>query len=128
MYSDSSLGNAFEKKLVRLERKWNRSDSTTKANIDTLNALKIKIADNAVNLSNMLNIMDVRLDRTDKQLFGPEVNYLWQIAEKDTITNGSSRVVMTRLGSEKNAINFYFKQTSGKKAFVIILLFQYLYC
>ena len=70
------------KKLVRLEWKWNRTDSTTKANVDTLNAMKVKIADNAVNLSNMLNIMEVRLDRADKQLLGQEVNYLWQKAPK----------------------------------------------
>lgn len=78
LYANSAIHKTLERKLVRVERKWYRTDSITKANVDTLNTLKVKIADNAVNLSNMLNMMDTRLDRADKQLFGQEVNYLWQ--------------------------------------------------
>ncbi len=130
MYADDSLRNSFDRKLVRLERKWSRSDSTVKANVDTLNAMKMKIADNAVNLSNMLNIMDLRLDRADRQLLGPEVKFLWQRAEKDTTARGSAGIAVTRLNSEKNAIGYYFSRTSQKRAFVIILgilLFIWLY-
>jgi potassium-dependent mechanosensitive channel len=130
MYADDSLHNTFDKKLVRLERKYSRSDSTIRANIDTLNVMKMKIADNAVTLSNMLNIMDYRLDKTDKQLFGKELNYLWQKAEKDTISRRASPVVITRLSSEKNAIRYYFARTAENRAFVIILgilLFIWLY-
>jgi potassium-dependent mechanosensitive channel len=121
LYADSNLKKSLDKKLVRLERKWSRADSTTRANVDTLNAMKVKIADNAVNLSNMLNMMDIRLDRADKQLFGPEVNFLWQKAQKDIIVSGPSRVVITKVGSEKNAIGYYFDQTSRQRAFVAIL-------
>src|SRR5664280_1994171 len=124
------LYQSFAKKLVRLERKWDRSDSITKANVDTLNALKVKIADNAVNLSNMLNMMDTRLDRADKQLFGQEVNYLWQKTQQVTIVNATSKVVLTKIGSEKNAIVYYFNQTSRQRAFVVILgimLFAWLF-
>jgi potassium efflux system protein len=121
MYSDDSLRNTFDSRLLRLERKWHRSDSTIKANIDTLNAMKMKIADNAVTLSNMLNIMDARLDRSDKQLFGREVNFLWQKAVKDSVTSGASKVVISRLGSEKSAIVYYFSRTSRNRVFVMIL-------
>jgi hypothetical protein len=121
MYADSNLRKSFEKKLVRLERKWDRSDSITKANVDTLNVLKVKIADNAVNLSNMLNMMDTRLDRADKQLFGQEVNCLWQKTQQQTIVNAASKVVLTKVDSEKNAIVFYFNQTSSQRAFIVIL-------
>jgi potassium-dependent mechanosensitive channel len=130
MYANDSLHNTFDRKLVRLERKYNRSDSTIRANIDTLNVMKVKIADNAVNLSNMLNIMEFRLDKTDKRLFGKETNYLWQKAEKDTINNASSGVEISKLGSEKNAIGYYFSRTAENRAFVIILgilLFIWLY-
>jgi small-conductance mechanosensitive channel len=121
LYANDSLRDTFDKTLVRLERKWNRADSTAKDNIDTLNALKVKIADNAVNLSNMMNLMDIRLDKADMQLFGHEVNYLWRKTQKDTITNVSSRVVMTKVDTEKNAIGYYFNKTSRQRAFVIIL-------
>ena len=121
LYADTNLWNSLDKKLVRLERKWKRTDSTTKANVDTLNALKVKIADNAVNLSNMLNMMDIRLDRADKQLFGQEVNFFWQKAQKDYTVNVSSKVAITKVGSEKNAIVYYFSQTSRQRAFVFIL-------
>ena len=130
MYADDSLHNTFDRKLVRLERKYNRSDSTIRANIDTLNVMKMKIADNALSLSNMLNIMEFRLDRTDKQLFGKEINFLWQRPEKDTTISRYSSVVITKLGSEKNAIGYYFGRTAENRVFVTILgilLFIWLY-
>jgi potassium-dependent mechanosensitive channel len=130
MYADDSLRNSFDRKLVRLERKWSRTDSTAKANVDTLNVMKMRIADNAVNLSNMLNIMDVRLDKADRQLLGPEVKFLWQKAENDTTARRLSAVAVSRLNSEKNAIGYYFSRTSQNRAFIIILailLFIWLY-
>jgi potassium efflux system protein len=130
LYSDGSLHTTFDKKLVRLERKWDRTDSTTKANIDSLNALKIKIADNAVSLSNMLNIIDTRLDKADKQLFGTEINYLWLKPKNDTKSNSLSNVVMTKLDSEENGIGYYLNETSSQRTFVIIsgiLLFIWLF-
>lgn len=78
----------------------------------------------------MLNIMDVRLDKADKQLLGHEVNFIWQKAEKDTANKGPSKVVVTKLGSEKNAIGYYFSRTAENRAAVSILgilLFIWLY-
>jgi potassium efflux system protein len=121
IYSNSSLKKTLDSKLVRLERKWDRTDSTTRANVDSLNVLKVKIADNAVNLSNMLNIMEMRLDRADVQLFGQEVNYLWQKTKKDGIVSSSSRAAVTKVEGEKNAISYYFSQTSGQRLLVLIL-------
>jgi len=120
LYNDSSLRIAFDKKLVRLERKWNRADSTTKADVDSINAMKVKLSDNSMNLSNMLNIMDTRLDRAGKQLFGAEVNFLWQKTRKDILANDTSQRVIGLLGSEQKAISYYFSQTSGKRVFVLI--------
>jgi len=119
--ADSAVSKTLNMKLVRLKRKWIRTDSTAKANVDTLNALKVKMADNSMNLSNMLNIMDVRLDKAGKQLFGPEVNRLWQKAPKDTTDNDSSKKVLSMLGSEQKAIGYYFSQTSGQRALVLLL-------
>jgi potassium-dependent mechanosensitive channel len=130
MYADSSLRNTFDKKLDRLERKWNRTDSTTKCNIDSLNALKVKVADNSMSLSSMLNMMDHKLDKADKQLFGQEINYLWQRAPKDTIVSDSSKKVISLLGSEQKAIGYYVSQTSRQRAFVLVfgvLLFIWLF-
>ena len=121
IYSNNSLRKTLDTKLVRLERKWDRTDSTTRANVDSLNVLKVKIADNAVNLSNMLNIMEMRLDRADAQLFGQEVNYLWQKNQKEAIAISSSRVTITKVAGEKNAIGYYFSQTSGQRILVLIL-------
>jgi potassium-dependent mechanosensitive channel len=123
LYADSSLRKTFNRKLVRLGRKWNRADSTTKANIDTLNALKVKVADNSMSLSNMLNVMDNRLDKASKQLFGPEVNCLWKKPQKDTLENDTSKKVISLLDSEQKAISYYFSQTSGKRTIVFIFGF-----
>jgi potassium efflux system protein len=130
MYADSALRKTYDKKLVRLERKWSRTDSITKANVDTLNILKVKIADNAVNLSNMLNMMDLRLDRADKQLFGQEVNSIWQKSQPEAVSTVKSKVTITKVGSEKNAIAYYFSQTSRQRIIVLIfgiLLFVLLF-
>jgi potassium-dependent mechanosensitive channel len=130
LYADPKIRSNFEKKLARLEWKWDRTDSITKANVDTLNAQKVKIADNAVDLSNMLNMMDARLDRADRQLFGQEVNGLWQKAPEEVAVTRSSRATITKVGSEKNAISYYFSQTSNQRLFVLflgILLFVWLF-
>jgi potassium-dependent mechanosensitive channel len=130
LYNDSSLRLMYNKKLVRLERKWNRADSTTKAGVDTLNTLKVKLSDNSMNLSNMLNIMDTRLDKASRQLFGTEVNYLWQKSNKDIIANDTTQRVKGVLASEQKAISYYFGQTSGKRVFVLVagmLLFIWLF-
>jgi potassium-dependent mechanosensitive channel len=121
LYSDGSLHKTFAKRLVRLERKWARTDSTTKANIDTLNALKIKIADNAVSLSNMLNIIDNRLDKADQQLFGNEMNFIWQKPKNITKSGVASNNAVTKLVSERNSIGFYLNETSKQRTLVLIL-------
>ncbi len=121
MFADDSLKKTFNTKLLRLEKKYNRTDSTVKANIDTINVLKMEIADNAVNLSNMLNMMEVRLDKADKQLFGNELNYLWDKAEKAAKSSEKSIAGRTKLDNEKNAIDYYLSRTSGEREFVVIL-------
>ncbi|MDR3706053.1 MAG: mechanosensitive ion channel [Paludibacteraceae bacterium] len=130
LYADTVLQKSFDKKLTKLERKWNRTDSTIKANIDTINALKIKIADNSINLSNMLSMMNSKLDKANKQLFGPETNCLWQQEKPDTTTNKASNKATSIFGNEQKAIGYYFSQTSGQRVFVVflaILLFVWLF-
>jgi potassium-dependent mechanosensitive channel len=130
LYTDPRLRSTFKRNLARLERKWDRTDSITKENVDTLNAMKVKIADNAVNLSDMLNMMDMRLDKAGKQLFGQEVNSLWQSGPDKIPAPVSSRVTVTKIGSEKNAIGYYFNQTSRQRLLVLllgILLFIWLF-
>jgi len=119
--ADSALTSTFDKKLVRLEHKWTRTDSTTRANIDTINALKVIVADNSISLSNMLSMMDTRLDKTSRQLFGKEVNFLWQKAKTDSLSNDSSKMVVVMLGSEQKAIGYYFSQTSQQRTLILVL-------
>jgi small-conductance mechanosensitive channel len=129
LYADSNLRNTFNKKLSRLERKWDRTDSITKANIDTLNAMKIKVADNSISLSGILNIVENRLDKAGMQLFGPETNYLWQNTISESFENDSQQAT-TILNSEQKAIGYYFSETSTQRLFVFIfgvLLFIWLF-
>jgi potassium-dependent mechanosensitive channel len=121
LYANDSLRKVFDEKLVRLGRKWVRLDSTTKANVDTLNAIKVKIADNAVNLSNMLNMLEIRLDKADAMLFGREVNLLWQKPQTKTTAVVPSGTMLTKVGSERNAIAYYFSQKSQQRLFVVFL-------
>ena len=58
MYADPNYRSQVALKLSRLERKWMLTDSTSRANIDSLNSLKIKTSDNSISLSNLLNMMD----------------------------------------------------------------------
>ncbi len=130
LYDNAGLRSLYDKKLVRLERKWARTDSITNANIDTLNALKVKVADNSVNLSGILSMVNLRLGRAGRQLFGPEVNYIWKSSENDTITDDASRTVISMLSSEKKAISYYVDQTSAKRILIVllgILLFTWLF-
>ncbi len=121
LYADSVLRNTFDSKLVRLERKWTRTDSVTKSNVDSLNALKVKVSDNSMTLSNMLNMMDTRLDKAGQHLFGEEVGYLWQPTNPDGTGNDSTKKTLTMFGSEQKAIGYYVSKTWGNR--IIILLF-----
>ncbi len=121
LYADKDLRKTFDDKLIRLEWKWNSTDSTTKANVDTLNALKVRLSDNSLILSNMLNYMDKRLDKTVPRLFGKEVNFLWQKDSVEVLNKKSARSAISIFKSEQNAISFYFGQTSGERTIVLFL-------
>ena len=117
LYADSSLQNTLDQKLVRIEKKWAKTDSVTKSGIDSLNSLKVKAADNSMNLSGILRIMDRRLDRTAQKLFGPEVNCIWQ----KSVNDDPSQKTQSLLSSEQKAIGYYFSQTSNERTLVLVL-------
>ena len=128
LYTDSSLSfhNTLDHKLIRIEKKWGRTDSITKASIDSLNSLKVKAADNSISLATILSILDGRLDRTELKLFGPEVNNIWEKETKDS----KSQKPQSLLSSEQKAIGYYFNQTSKERITVFvfgILLFIWLF-
>jgi potassium-dependent mechanosensitive channel len=130
LYDDANLRKVYDKRLSRMEKKWSRTDSIAKTSIDTLNAIKVRVADNAMTLSGILNIVDIRLDRSGRQLFGSETSYMWQPAKIIASDNKSASSVLSALGSERKAIIYYINQTSGKRIIIIflaILLFSWLF-
>jgi len=130
LYTDKALRTNFNDKLVRLERRWTRTDSTTKANVDTLNALKVRLSDNSLMLSNMLNILDNRFDKVAPTLFGQEVNNLWGKEKSEATPADVTKNPVSVFGSEQNAIGYYISQTSGERTIVLLLgimLFVWLY-
>jgi len=130
LYVNKELKITFDDKLNRLEMKLDRTDSLTKANLDTLNALKVRLSDNSLVLSNMLNIMDKRLDKTIPRLFGQEVNYLWQEQKAEPLSKDPAKNQVGVFKSEQNAISFYIMQTSGERTTIFVLallLFCWIY-
>jgi potassium efflux system protein len=130
LYADKNLRTAFDQKLIRLEKRYSRTDSITKANVDTLNALNIRLSDNSYNLSNMLNLLDNKMDKALPKLFGQEVNTLWGVESVEIESQQSSKNVKSIFESEQNAIGYYFSQTSGERKIVLILgilLFTWLF-
>lgn len=130
LYANKTLRTAFDQKLTRLERRYSRTDSLTKANVDTLNAMNVRLSDNSYNLSNMLNILDNRMDKAVPKLFGPEVNRLWGRESAEVETKETAKNMVSIFDSEQNAIGYYISQTSGERKLVIflgILLFTWLF-
>jgi len=130
LYKDSAFHSLFEnknltlflnRKLIRLERKYTLTDSTLKANTDTINVLKVKAADNSINLSGMLGRMDRKLDKARPQLFGHEERCLWHRDDTEVIANDSVPKVRNILAGEGKAVGYYMSQKSGNKVFVLIL-------
>ena len=129
LYSDKIESKLLNKKLDRLERKWNRTDSIVKAGIDSLNALKVIVADNSMNLSNILNMLDRTLDKAKPQIFGPEIGCLWQLDKNDSLAADTTETLNV-LRSENKAMGYYISQTSDKKIVILligILLFIWLF-
>ncbi len=130
LYADKALRKTFDQKLTRLERRYSRTDSIAKANVDTLNAINIRLSDNSYNLSNMLNLIDTKMDKAVPLLFGPEVNNLWGKEFAVPAAQKSTKKAISILESEQNAVGYYVSQTSGERKLVIILgilLFVWLY-
>jgi len=121
LYADKELRKTFDDKLIRLEWKWNRTDSLTKANVDTLNALKVRNSDNGLELANMVTIMNRRLDRTLPKLFGQEVNNLWEPEKAVTLSKIASRNTISVFSGEKRAISYYTSQTWDERGFILVL-------
>jgi small-conductance mechanosensitive channel len=119
--ADTAMKRLFDKKLIRMQMKWMRTDSLTKAGLSALNDLKVKISDNSINLSNMLNMLDNRLDRVGMQLFGKETNYLWQPAAPDSLPRGKQPLV-SAITSEQRAMGYYIAQTSGQRVALVLML------
>lgn len=118
--AEKDIPDVLEKKLTRLNRKWIRTDSIVKVNVDIINVLQVNTADNAMNLSNMLNIMDMKLDRAKPQLFGQEVDHLWHLHKTDSLA-GDTTKTLNILRSENKAIGYYMSETTGKKEFILFL-------
>ena len=130
LYADKELRITFDKKLIRLEWKWNRTDSLTKANVDTLNAMKVRLADNSITLSNMLNMLNNRLDKAGPKLLGPEVSHLWETESVKAAGPEAAKNSMSIIQSEQKAVGYYISQTSGERTLVVvfgILLFTWLF-
>lgn len=130
LYTDKALRKTFDQKLTRLEKRYNRTDSVAKANVDTLNAINVRLSDNSYNLSNMLNIIDNRMDKAVPLLLGQEVNNLWGKEFAVPAAQKSAKKAVSILESEQNAVGYYMSQTSGERKIVLILgilLFVWLY-
>jgi len=120
MYADSMLRNSFESKLTLLERKWEGTDSITKLNIDSLNALKVISVDNSINLTNLLSRIDRKIEKANSTLFVKEFNYLWEnelkVSPVDVSTKSDSQFEI-----EQKAFHFYISQTWGQRLTILVL-------
>ncbi|WP_221202108.1 mechanosensitive ion channel family protein [Microbacter margulisiae] len=128
--ADSSLRHTFSQKLIRLEQKWSRVDSLTATGVNTLNGLKVKVTNNAITLSDMLNFMNYRLDKAGQQLFAKETNFFWQKSLPDTLATTKSKSIVNIFESEQKAVNYYISQTSRQQGLIVtilILLFVWLF-
>jgi small-conductance mechanosensitive channel len=129
LYTTTEYHDTLDKRLNRTERKWLRTDSIVNANMDSLNSMKVKLADNAMSLSSILNRMDNKLNKAGNELFGQEVSYIWQ-KEKSKSVDSNEAKDKNIFESEKNAIGYYFSQTTGKRGLILllgILLFAWLF-
>lgn len=129
LLTEKDVPDALDMKLTRLNRKWARTDSIVKANINIINVLKVNTADNAMNLTNMLYIMDKKLDIAKPQLFGLEVEHLWHLGKTDSTTSDPTKTI-NLLSSEDEAIAYYLTETAGKREVLLllgVLLFVWLF-
>ncbi len=120
-YANNGPQNELDFKLLRLKRKWTRIDSLTRVSIDSLNSIKIRTADNSMNLSSMLNIMEFRLDRSGQQLFGPETSVIWRKAASRSTSTESGRKPVSVFTGEQKAIGYYLRHTKGERVVILVL-------
>ncbi|MBP1640347.1 MAG: mechanosensitive ion channel [Bacteroidetes bacterium] len=118
---DTVMSKVFDKRLDRMQRKWMRTDSITRVGLNQLNELKLKVSDNSMNIANMLNMLDNRLDKADLQLFGPEAPCLWQFTVPDTVGLQLHKSASSISMMEQKALAYYFDKTSQRRIVMLLV-------
>jgi len=125
IYADSLLRNAYEYKLIPLEKKWAGTDSITKLNIDSINILKVTAVDNSINLTNLMSRLDRKLEIANNIIFTKELPILWQ-----SFTDSNNTKTVSYWDSEQKAFYYYVNQTWNQRIYLLIaalLLFLWLF-
>jgi small-conductance mechanosensitive channel len=118
---DTLMAKQFDKRLDRMQRKWMRADSMTRVGLNLLNDLKMKVSDNSMNIGNMLNMIDNRLDKADLQLFGREAPCLWQFDVPDTVDLKLYKSASSISVLEKKALAYYFDMTTHRRVVMLLI-------
>lgn len=123
---DTLMAKQFDQRVDRMQRKWMRTDSVTRAGFGLLNDMKLKASDNAMSIANMLSMLDNRLDKADMQLFGREAPYLWEFNVPDTVGVKLYKSAASISVMEQKALAYYLDQTAHRRVgmlCIILLLF-----
>lgn len=118
---DTIMAKQFDQRLDRMQRKWVRTDSMTRVGLNMLNDLKMKVSDNSMNIGNMLNMIDNRLDKADMQLFGKEAPCLWQFNVPDTVNSKLYKSASSISILEQKALAYYFDKTSQRRIVMLLV-------
>lgn len=104
---DSVLREQFSPQLKGMREKFRSTDSILKANLSTLNAYKAETSRKKIIISESLDIVNDRLDRSGATMFGNECPNLWESAHDISATNFAPYIT-GKFPVEIKAFSYYF--------------------
>lgn len=117
---DSALRQQFATQLKDMREAFRSGTRHLRSSIAQINLLQTHTSSNSIATSQLLEKVNNLLNTSSARIFGKEYNYLW---EKDTVNlSQTARSSFQKvLDGEKKALHYYFKDSSNKRLFLLLV-------
>lgn len=117
---DSLLRIQFAPQLKDMREAFRSSTRHLRESLAQVNLLQTHTSANAITTSKLLDKVNNLLNTSATRIFGKEYNYLW---EKDTanLSQAARSSFNKAYSGEKKALNYYFKDSGNKRAFLLLI-------
>jgi potassium efflux system protein len=122
LWRDSVLRQQFAGQLKGMRGAFRAATTHLRKSLADINLLQTHTSSNLITTSQLLEKVEDLLTTSANRIFGKEYNYLW---EKDTLSRSQSArgSLAKAYDAERKAVRYYFKDSSNKRLFLLLIGF-----